>query len=38
MTEAITLIVGTRMRPVYELIEEDERAGRAGDIRRGQRG
>ncbi len=24
MTEAITLIVGTRMRPVYELIEVEE--------------
>ncbi len=27
MTEAITLIVGTRMRPTYELIEGDEPAG-----------
>ena len=26
MTEAITLIVGTRLRPAYELIEEDEPA------------
>jgi hypothetical protein len=27
MTEAITVVVGTRMRPAYELIEGEESAG-----------